>query len=128
MRAKKIVLDALSVRAEFHRVDPLRQIKVFVELKGIPSEFKGRRHDDASRKRREAVVKLQRTYADPGIKTKLWIGCRRVDRLRPGWRCGIVTVESHAERIQQLRIENVAPFQGKGLAFALIADELVIHL
>src|ERR1700680_2430500 len=74
IRAQKILLDSLCVPADLHRVNSLRKVKVVVNLIRIPTEFKRRRHDGASRKSRVRRGYLQRAYAGSRIKTKLRIG------------------------------------------------------
>src|SRR5258707_12136106 len=73
VRAQEIFLDPLGVRAELHRVNSLRKVNVVVELKRIPTEFKGRRHDGASRKERICRGYRHRAYARSRITTELCI-------------------------------------------------------
>src|ERR1700730_11959548 len=94
VRAQKIFLDPLGVRADLHRVNALCKVNVVVKLKRIPTELEGRRHDDASRKS-GIWADLQRAHARSGIKAKLRICRRGVDSRRTGRRCRIVTVETH---------------------------------
>src|ERR1700674_856115 len=128
VRAQEIFLDPLGIRAELHRVNSLGIVKVVVDLVRIPTEFKGSGHNDPSGKSGKIVAYGDRVRPLSGIKTILRISRRGIGRFGAVGRCRIVTIEPHAERIQQLRRENVAPFKGKGLAFTLVADELVIHL